>query len=187
MNWKNSMCSARKSPAPICITLERIRGRESDACRVFEYSFLTPSQNQQVSADSGMESKMSIQKPGTHHFLAPLFALALCISAPAIFAQSTSNSSSSSTQQTRSVTSGQKMKVKGTVIKRDADTFTVRDANGVDTVVTLTNSTSVRSKGKFLRSGENYAQTQILGGLNLEVEGRGDGSGHLIVDKIRFG
>jgi outer membrane protein OmpA-like peptidoglycan-associated protein len=133
-----------------------------------------------------MESKMSIQKPGTHHFLAPLFALALCLSAPAIFAQSTSNSSSSS-PQTRTVTSGEKMKLKGTVIKRDADTFTVRDANGVDTVVTLTNSTSVRSKGKFLRSGDNYAQTQILGGLNLEVEGRGDGSGHLIADKIRFG
>ena len=57
------------------------------------------------------------------------------------------------------------MKLKGTVIKRDADTFTVRDANGVDTVVTLTNSTSVRSKGKFLRSGANYAQTQLGGFL----------------------
>src|SRR4029077_21121463 len=119
-----------------------------------------------------MESKMSIQKPGTHHFLAPLFALALCISAPAIFAQSTSNSPNSSAQ-TRTVTSGEKMKLKGTVIKRDAESFTVRDANGVDTVVTLTNSPSVRSKGKCLRSGSNYAQTQILGGLNLEVEGHG--------------
>jgi len=130
-----------------------------------------------------MESKMSIQKPGMHHLLAPLFALALSISAPAVLAQSTSNSST----QTRTVTSGQRMKLKGTVVKRDADTFTVRDANGVDTVVSLTNSTSVRSKGKFLRSGSNYAQTQILGGLNLEIEGHGDSSGQLIADKIRFG
>jgi outer membrane protein OmpA-like peptidoglycan-associated protein/uncharacterized protein YdeI (BOF family) len=153
---------------------------------------------------------MSIQKPGTHHLLAPVFALALTVSAPAVLAQSTPNSSttqdpsttqSPSTQtpstqtpstqspstQARTVTNGQKMKIKGTVIKRDPDTFTVRDASGVDTTVLLTNTTSVRSKGKFLRSGDNYAQTQILGGLNLEVEGHGDGSGQLIADKVRFG
>jgi outer membrane protein OmpA-like peptidoglycan-associated protein len=79
------------------------------------------------------------------------------------------------------------MKIKGTVVKRDPDTFIVRDANGVDTTVLLTNTTSVKSKGGFLRSGNNYAQTQILGGLNLEVDGHGDGSGQLIADKVRFG
>jgi outer membrane protein OmpA-like peptidoglycan-associated protein len=128
---------------------------------------------------------MSIQKPGTHKFLAPVFALALGISAPAILAQSTNTPKTSA--QTRTVASGQKMKLKGTVVKRDSDTFTVRDANGVDTVVLLTNTTSVRSKGGFFRSGDNYAQTQILGGLNLEIEGHGDGSGQLIADKVRFG
>jgi outer membrane protein OmpA-like peptidoglycan-associated protein len=142
---------------------------------------------------------MSIQKPGTHQLLAPVFALALAVSAPAVLAQSTPNSSNTqapstqaaSTQaastQSRTVSNGQKMKIKGTVVKRDPDTFTMRDANGVDTVVLLTNTTSVRSKGGFLRSGNNYAQTQILGGLNLEVDGHGDGSGQLIADKVRFG
>jgi len=133
-----------------------------------------------------MESKMSIKKPGMHHLLAPMFALALSVTAPSVLAQSTSNSSSSSAQS-RTVSNGQKMKLKGTVVKRDSDTFTVRDTNGVDTVVLLTNTTSVKSKGKFLRGGNNYAQTQILGGLNLEVEGHGDGSGQLIADKVRFG
>jgi outer membrane protein OmpA-like peptidoglycan-associated protein len=130
-----------------------------------------------------MESKMSIQKSGMRHFLAPLFALALSISASAVLAQGTSSSST----QSRTVTSGQKMKLKGTVLRKDADNFTVRDANGVDTVVTITNATSVRSKGRFLRSGSSYAQSQILGGLNLEVEGHGDGSGKLVADKVRFG
>jgi outer membrane protein OmpA-like peptidoglycan-associated protein len=86
----------------------------------------------------------------------------------------------------RTVASGQKMKVKGVVIRRDADTFVVRDANGVDTTVRLDDRTSVKSKGGFLRSGNNFAQTNILRGLNLEAEGRGNAAGELAAEKIRF-
>jgi outer membrane protein OmpA-like peptidoglycan-associated protein len=78
------------------------------------------------------------------------------------------------------------MKIKGVVTRRDADTFTVRDINGVDTVVRLDDRTSVKTKGGFLRSGTNYATTNILRGLNLEVEGRGTASGELAAEKIRF-
>jgi len=86
----------------------------------------------------------------------------------------------------RTITSGEKMKIKGVVTRRDSDTFTVRDVNGVDTVVRLDNRTSVKSNGGFLRGGSNYAQTQILRGLNLEVEGRGNASGELLAEKVRF-
>lgn len=86
----------------------------------------------------------------------------------------------------RSVASGQKMKIKGVVVRRDADTFVVRDLNGVDTTVRLDDRTSVKTKGGFLRSGANYGQTQILRGLNLEIEGRGDASGNLLAEKVRF-
>ena len=86
----------------------------------------------------------------------------------------------------RTVTSGEKLKVKGVVIRRDADTFVVRDANSVDTVVRLDDRSSVKSKGGFLRSGNNYAQTNILRGLNLEIEGRGNASGELVAEKVRF-
>jgi outer membrane protein OmpA-like peptidoglycan-associated protein len=72
------------------------------------------------------------------------------------------------------------------VTRRDGDTFNIRDNNGVDTTVRLDDTTSVKAKGGFLRSGANYAQTQILRGLNLEVEGRGNQSGELVADKIRF-
>jgi len=78
------------------------------------------------------------------------------------------------------------MKIKGVVVRRDADTFVVRDAAGSDTTVRLTAQTSVKTNGGFLRSGTNYAQTSILRGLNLEVEGRGNGSGQLDAEKIRF-
>jgi outer membrane protein OmpA-like peptidoglycan-associated protein len=105
----------------------------------------------------------------------------LAFSASVGFAQDTT-----STAGSRTVASGEKMKVKGVVTRRDADTFTVRDMNGVDTVVRLDSTTSVKASGGFLRSGPNYAQTQILRGLNLEVEGRGNGSGELVATKVRF-
>jgi OmpA-OmpF porin, OOP family len=95
-------------------------------------------------------------------------------------------SSTASGTAARSVASGQKMKLKGVVVRRDADTFTVQDINSVNTVVRLDTRTSVKTKGGFLRGGTNYAQTNILRGLNLEVEGIGNSAGELVADKIRF-
>ena len=105
----------------------------------------------------------------------------LLISASLAFSQSPTKSSNA-----RTVASGEKMKIKGVVTSRNADTFSIRDANGVDTIVRLNEQTTVRTKGGFLRSGTNYGQTNILRGLNLEVEGRGNSSGELLAEKIRF-
>ena len=112
---------------------------------------------------------------------AVLLTCLLVFSASTAFAQDTTSTSGS-----RTVASGQKMKIKGVVTRRDSDTFTVRDINGVDTVVRLSDQTSVKTKGGFLRGGTNYGQTNILRGLNLEIEGRGNGSGELAAEKIRF-
>src|SRR5258708_4169565 len=119
--------------------------------------------------------------------LALAFGLALALS-PLAFGQNSTPSTNTPTDETRarSVSSGQKLKIKGVVVKRDADTFTVRDLTGNDTVVRLTDRTSVKTNGGFLRGGTNYGQTQILRGLNLEVEGRGGSNGELIADRVRF-
>jgi len=120
----------------------------------------------------------------TKHKLFVPAVLATCLlvfSASPLLAQDKTNPAGS-----RTVTSGQKLKLKGVVTRRDSDTFTVRDMNGVDTVVRLSDRTSVKTKGGFLRGGSNYAQTSILRGLNVEVEGRGNGSGELDAEKIRF-
>src|SRR5688500_9262083 len=118
-----------------------------------------------------------------HKMFAPavLITCLLVFSASPILAQDTTSAAGS-----RTVASGQKMKIKGVVTRRDSDTFTVRDMNGVDTVVRLDDRTSVKTKGGFLRSGTNYAQTSILRGLNLEIEGRGNATGELLAEKIRF-
>ena len=94
-----------------------------------------------------------------HKMFAPavLITCLLVFSASPILAQDTTNPAGS-----RTVASGQKMKLKGVVTRRDADTFVVRDMNGVDTTVRLNDRTSVKTKGGFLRGGTNYAQTSIL-------------------------
>ena len=86
----------------------------------------------------------------------------------------------------RVVTSGARTKVSGIIIRREADTFSVADDSNTETVVLLTDRTSVKSKGGFFRSGKDYAVTSLLRGLRVEVEGRGNSDGQLVADKIRF-
>jgi len=102
----------------------------------------------------------------------------------AAFAQN--GGASSQPNNSTAVASGQKMKVKGVVTQRDVDTFTVQDMTGSTVNVTLTDRTSVKSKGGFFGGGTKYGVTNILRGLNVEVEGRGDASGRLVADKVRF-
>lgn len=87
--------------------------------------------------------------------------------------------------QVRSVAPGQKLKVTGVVVSKDADMFIVRDATGVDTKVSLASNTSIKTKGFW--GGSKVASDQIVRGLNLEVEGRGDNAGNLSATNIRFG
>ena len=86
----------------------------------------------------------------------------------------------------RSVPSGSKMKFRGVVITRDSDVFTIRDRSRADYQVLITDNTSIKTHGGFLRSGKKYPVTDILRGLIVEVEGRGDAQGQLVADKIRF-
>jgi OmpA-OmpF porin, OOP family len=86
----------------------------------------------------------------------------------------------------RSVPSGSKMKFRGVVIGRDADVFTIRDRSRADYQVLITDNTSIKTHGGFLRSGKKYPVTDILRGLIVEVEGRGDNQGQLVAEKIRF-
>ncbi len=85
----------------------------------------------------------------------------------------------------RKVPIGAKLKVKGVVVSKKDDKMIVRDSMGVDTFVIVTKSTSIRTKSRLFRSGDPIAFQQIVIGLNLEVEGIGDGES-LIANKIRF-
>ena len=104
---------------------------------------------------------------------------------PLVFGQASSTQTATATNA-RSIPSGAKMKFKGVVIRRDADTFTIRDRSRTDYQVLITDNTSIKTHGGFLRSGKKYPVTDILRGLIVEVEGRGDAQGQLVADKIRF-
>ena len=85
------------------------------------------------------------------------------------------------------VEAGKKQKITGVIVKRDADNFILRDQNGAETTVNLTATTKVaEKKSNPFRGGKNYATTSLLRGLNVEVEGRGENSGALVADKIKF-
>ena len=86
----------------------------------------------------------------------------------------------------QSVPNGSKLKFRGVVMGRDADTFTIRDRNRADYQVLITDQTSIKTYGGFLKSGKKYPVTDILRGLIVEVEGKGDAQGQLVADKIRF-
>ena len=119
--------------------------------------------------------------------LAHLFALAVVLAfAPAALAQDANNSSQSRTSAA-SVASGQKMKLKGVVTSRNADTFTVLNEDGTTHTVVLNDATTIKTKGGFFGGGTRYASTNILRGLRIEVDGRGDSSGQLVAEKVRFG
>lgn len=112
-----------------------------------------------------------------------LCGLLVVASAPA-FAQDSANADSS---QVVKIPTGVKKKITGTIIRRDADNFVLRDMTGGDIQVMLTGNTKVEEKkGNPFRRSKNYGATQLLRGLTVEVEGRGDAQGMLVADKVKM-
>lgn len=105
--------------------------------------------------------------------------LAVLLGAASVFAQTD--------VQTRTLTSGQKYKIQGVVVAKDANSFTIRDTTGVETKVVLTSATSIKTKGGFFGGSKTTPMDAIVRGLNMEVEGRGDTTGALAATKVRFG
>ena len=89
--------------------------------------------------------------------------------------------------QVRNLTAGQKYKIKGVIVAQDDTSVIVRDLTGVETRVMLAPNTSIKTKGGFFGGGDVVATSQLVRGLNLEAEGRGDNMGSLAATKIRFG
>lgn len=107
-----------------------------------------------------------------------LAILSLAFGAASIFGQTDA--------QMRTLTAGQKYKIQGVVVAKDANSFTLRDTTGVETKVVLTSATSIKTKGGFFGGSKNTPMEAIVRGLNMEVEGRGDTTGNLAATKVRF-
>ncbi len=107
-----------------------------------------------------------------------VLVLSLMIGAGSVLAQNA---------QVRNLAAGQKYKIKGVVVAQDDTSIMVRDSVGVETKVVIAPTTSIKTKGGFFGGGDNVASSQLVRGLSLEAEGRGDTTGGLAATKIRFG
>lgn len=109
-----------------------------------------------------------------------LVVLSLALIVPATAQQ---NGSANRTQ----VAAGMKMKVKGMIIKRDQSQFIMRDQMGSELTVRLAGNSKIEEKkSNPFRGGKRYSESQLVRGLYVEVEGRGDSSGALLADKIKL-
>lgn len=86
--------------------------------------------------------------------------------------------------EVRSLTSGQKYKIKGIIVEKDNDGFIVRDNTGTDTKVVIAANT--RIKQTDIMGGDKSPDSIIIRGLNVEIEGRGNDSGKLAATKIDY-
>jgi outer membrane protein OmpA-like peptidoglycan-associated protein len=104
-------------------------------------------------------------------------ALALAIGAFSVAAQDA---------QMRNLAAGQKYKIEGVIVAQDADSIVIQDNVGVETRVQLTPNADIKTNGGFFGGGTRVAYNQLVRGLYLKAEGRGDASGALAASKIRF-
>jgi outer membrane protein OmpA-like peptidoglycan-associated protein len=82
---------------------------------------------------------------------------------------------------------GQKMKIGGVIQQRAPGAFELRDDYNRYYEVLITEETEIREKKKnIFRKARFYAAPELVRGLNVEVEGRGDDFGRLVAKKVRF-
>jgi len=111
----------------------------------------------------------------------PLVVLFVALAMP-VAAQQNAGSNAPTMQ----VSSGAKMKVKGMILKREDQGFRLREMSGSEVIVLAGNAKIEEKKGNPFRSGKKFNQTQLVRGLYVEVEGRGDSSGSIVADKIKL-
>lgn len=114
-----------------------------------------------------------------------LVVISIALIVPASARQTTS-SARGDASRTR-VASGARMNIKGMIVKHDQGTLIVRDQTGADVTVQLGSSIKIEEKkSNPFRAARKYSETQLARGLYVEVQGRGDSSGAIVAEKIRF-
>ncbi|HMG33768.1 MAG TPA: OmpA family protein [Blastocatellia bacterium] len=88
---------------------------------------------------------------------------------------------------TNKVPAGQKATITGNVIKADANTISVCDMSGAETVVVLSPSTKISTHRRgIFRAAEVRDKTSLLIGLRVQVNGRGNDNGQLNAKWVKF-
>jgi len=90
-------------------------------------------------------------------------------------------------QNNSAITSGAKMKVSGIILKQEGQGFRMRDQAGSELTVNVPGNARIEEKkSNPFRGSTKYTSAQLVRGLYVEVEGRGDSSGAITAEKIKF-
>lgn len=82
---------------------------------------------------------------------------------------------------------GPEKEVKGVIVDRAEDGFTVRDFQGEETKVTTTDQTEIEEKKiNPFRGAIRYSEEDLLPGLQVRVEGPTDGEGRIVAKEVKF-
>lgn len=82
---------------------------------------------------------------------------------------------------------GQKTRVEGVIVEREAYSFIVRDYRGGEYKVLLQAETEIGEKKRNpFRGAIKYSADDLLPGLNVKVAGEGDDSGSVLAREIKF-
>jgi outer membrane protein OmpA-like peptidoglycan-associated protein len=123
---------------------------------------------------------MFTNRPRTYSLGMFLLGFLLISSVQGAFGQDGSASTPSTPSTSPTVTSianGEKARIAGVIVKSDSCSMTVRDPNGCETVVLITGDTNTKPK--------NTCGT-VCPGRCVKVEGRGNCSGQLVAEEIKF-
>jgi outer membrane protein OmpA-like peptidoglycan-associated protein len=116
-------------------------------------------------------------------YLALALLMGLVFSVPAI----AQDQGTQTTNQGQRFESGKKQKVSGIIIKREGESVLIRDRNRAEINVNLTGTTKIQEKkSNPFRSAKQYDTNALVRGLWVEVEGRGNDSGVLVAEKVKF-
>ncbi|MBL8166612.1 MAG: OmpA family protein [Acidobacteria bacterium] len=110
-------------------------------------------------------------------------ALAVSVSAQQPVTQSAQSQSVSAV----TVPVGQKQKLSGVILEREADSLLVRDYKGTTYQVSVSGSTKIKErKSNPFRGAKSYEAADLSRGLAVEIEGRGNDAGALVAEEIKF-
>jgi len=104
------------------------------------------------------------------------------------FAQDANTTAQTQSQvNTLQVPSGQKMEIEGVILTERPDSLTVRSTGGAVYNVSLASGPEIKEKkSNPFRGAKKFSKADLVPGLQVIVKGRGDNSGAIAANEIRF-
>lgn len=117
-----------------------------------------------------------------------LFAAFVFMLASIGFAQDANKTAQTQPQvNTVQVPAGQKMEVEGVILTQQPDNMTVRSTGGAVYNVSFASSPQIKEKkSNPFRGAKKFSKADLVPGLQVIVKGRGDNSGSIAANEIRF-